>query len=245
VKARGSGPIGALIHPPVALAYHGVSDAAASSGSFLLTDPAVLRSHIAMLAGRGYRFLTAEQLLADCAEPPPPRTAVLTFDDGWRDGLTTVAPILDELGVRATFYLNPGRWGGQHPDVGGESGRLLDEREAAELHARGMEIAPHSMTHANLTALADRALRYELEASKAAVEALTRRECRTFAYPFGLFDDRVVAAVADAGFGLAFTWRRGPWSQYRAPRIPAPTRRAGWALRLKMRGMRRPALPGS
>ncbi len=234
----------ARIHPPVVLAYHGVGDVARADDSHLRTHPDEVRSHIRMLKRRGYRFSTAEELLAWGDGGPPGRVATLTFDDGWRDGLDRVAPILADLGVRATFYVNPGRWGGQHPDVAGGSGRLLDEPEAAELHRLGMELGSHSLTHPDLRALDDDALRHEIQASKAAIEAVTGRACLTFAYPFGLFDARVARVVAAAGHELAFGWRRGPWERFAAPRIPAPTRRGGWALRLKMRGVRKPGRPG-
>jgi len=40
--------------------------------------------------------------------PLPPRAVALTFDDGYRDNLETVAPMLRRLGLPATFYLVPG-----------------------------------------------------------------------------------------------------------------------------------------
>lgn len=227
-------------HPPVILAYHGISSAARDDESRLLIDPDHLRSHVAMLKRRGYRFRTAGELVADAESGPPARTAVLTFDDGWLDGLTTVAPLLDRLGVRATFYINPGKLGGQHPDVPGEPGRLLDAGQASELHGRGMEVASHSRDHAVLTELDDAALADDLAASKASIEELTGEPCLTLAYPFGIYDDRVSRAAAKAGYELCFGWLPGPWDRYGAPRLPPPTRFGAWALRLKMRGIHKP-----
>ena len=229
-----------LLHPPVVLAYHGISAAARKEGSRLLIEPDHLRSHVTMLKRRGYAFCTAGELVAGAEEGPPPRTAALTFDDGWLDALTTVAPLLDELGVRATFYVNPGRWGAQHPDVDGEPGRLLDAEQALELHGRGMELGSHSRDHAVLTGLDDRALADDLAESKAELEALTGEPCTTLAYPFGIYDDRVARLARDAGYRLCFGWLPGPWTRYGAPRLPPPTRAGSWALRLKMRGVRKP-----
>ena len=51
-----------------------------------------------------------EDALAALAEgrPLPARAVALTFDDGYRDNLDTVAPMLRRLGLPATFYLVPG-----------------------------------------------------------------------------------------------------------------------------------------
>lgn len=48
--------------------------------------------------------------LAALAEgrPLPPRATALTFDDGYRDNLDAVLPMLRRLGLTATFYLVPG-----------------------------------------------------------------------------------------------------------------------------------------
>ncbi len=40
--------------------------------------------------------------------PLPPRAVALTFDDGYRDNLDIVLPLLEAEGVPATFYLVPG-----------------------------------------------------------------------------------------------------------------------------------------
>ena len=240
VTEAGGANSGGRDGPSVVLVYHGISPAAKATGSRLLIDPAHLRSHVGYLRRRGCEFRTAEQLIAHADAGPPPGTAVLTFDDGWADAVTVVAPLLEELGVRATFYVSPGRWGAQQPDVDGEAGRLLSKGEAAGLAARGMELGSHSMTHPDLTKLDDAALRHELEASKAAVEQLTGRPCRTFAHPFGLYDARVARAAEDAGYELAFAWEPGEWQRFAAPRLPPPTRLGGWALGLKLRGIQKP-----
>ncbi len=237
---------GATLRPrrpgaPVVLVHHAVAAVPPESDPNLLAvDPLHLEAQVRLLRRLGHRFLTAEELLeATGGGSPPRRTAVLTFDDGWLDALTVVAPLLGRLGARATFYVCPGWWGGQHPQLPGPAGRLLGEDHARQLHATGMELGSHTMTHPDLRTLDDDALEWELTASKAGIEEITGRPCRTFAYPFGLFDERVEQAVRAAGYELAFAWLPGPWRPLAAPRLPGPTRNGAGRLALKLLGISR------
>jgi peptidoglycan/xylan/chitin deacetylase (PgdA/CDA1 family) len=209
-----------------------------------VTSPDHLESHVSFLRRCGYRFVTAGEIAQSGAGRPPAATAALTFDDGTVDALTVAEPLLSRLGVPATFYVCPGLWGAQHWRVEGESGRLLTEAQARELCAAGMELGSHTMSHPDLRQLDDAALARELSDSKQSVEDLTGRPCRTFAYPFGAFDERVERAAGRAGYDVAFAWQPGRWRPLAAPRLPAPTRYGARRLALKMMGVRRRRHPG-
>lgn len=227
-----------LLRRPVTLVYHGVGPVDdAADPRRLVVSPGNLESHVRLLRRLGYRFRTAEELAADGG--PRPGSAVLTFDDGWLNWLTYAVPLLVRLGVRGTFYVCPGKWGGQHPGVTGAAGRLLDEGQARELHAAGMELGSHALSHCDLTSVPDDELARELSESKAAIERITGRPCRTLAYPFGRFDDRVIEAAARAGYELAFAWLPSRWRPLAAPRLPGPPRHGAGRLALKLTGVRR------
>jgi peptidoglycan/xylan/chitin deacetylase (PgdA/CDA1 family) len=225
---------------PFVLVHHGVGAVTdAEDPDRLVVSPAHLESQVRLLLRLGYRFVTAEEL---SERGPARRTAVLTFDDGWRDGLTVVAPLLERLGVRASFYVSPGLFGTQHAWVTGPAGELLTADEARELAARGMEVASHGLTHPDLRTLDDAALDAELRDSRAAVEELTGRPCRTFAYPFGLHDARVKERVRAAGYELALGWGPGrEWDPFAVARLPGPPRHGAGRLALKLLGVRRRA----
>lgn len=85
------------------LCYHDISDAADAPSSTI--SPALLRKQIRSLKRGGWVFLSLSELLAhrDRPEKLPPRTVVLTFDDGYRSFSEAVLPILREEKVKATL----------------------------------------------------------------------------------------------------------------------------------------------
>jgi peptidoglycan/xylan/chitin deacetylase (PgdA/CDA1 family) len=224
---------------PVVLAYHGVGDAAdGTDPRRLLTSPEHLAAHVHLLQRRGYRLVPAGELAGN--GPPPPGTASLTFDDGWRNWLTNALPVLQGLDVRATFFVCPDLFGQRHPDLDGRAGALLDEIGVRALHEAGMELGSHTLSHRDLRGLGDEELERELRESKLAIEGLTGEPCRLLAYPYGLHDERVARAAGEAGYELAFGWLPGPWRPLEAPRLPAPPRHGSRRLALKLLGLRRP-----
>ena len=227
---------------PVVLAYHAINHIdPAQDPHRLVTAPEHLASHVRALQRLGYRFLTAGELLERWPDGRPRgRVAAITVDDGWLDGLTIAAPLLERLGVRATFYVCPGWFDrSQHPLVEGEAGRLLDAAGARELHER-MEVASHTMSHPDLRTLSDDDLARELTESRRRVEEVTGAPCRTLAYPYGAFDERVERAARAAGYALSYTWAGGRFRPTAAPRLPAPVRAGGARLITKLAGLRVP-----
>lgn len=68
--------------------------------------PTYLRDQLEYLT-RHYEVISLETLVA-CVEagtPTPPRSVVLTFDDGFRDNVEVALPILDAFGVSATIFV--------------------------------------------------------------------------------------------------------------------------------------------
>ena len=191
----------------------------------MFTPPEVLETHVRWLLELGYRFMTAGELAAEWrdGDEPPPGVAVLTFDDGWRDGLITATPLLEWLGIRATFYVCPNGFGKRFPRFGPEAA-ILTRDEARALHDAGMELGSHTFSHPDLRELSDSELEREVVESRQVVESLTGEPCLTLAYPSGLYDGRVKRAARRAGYELALDCKPAPWDRFAAPRWqPPPT----------------------
>ena len=210
-------PFGFAVRVPV-LMYHRVAPADQVGRSLpdLVVSPDRFAAQLEALVAAGWRSITAAELAADLAAGVPslPRTFVITFDDGWRDGYTEAFPILRRLGLVATFYVITGRIG---------AANSLTASELRGLASAGMEIGSHTMDHVRLASANPWAARLQLTRSAAKIEAVTGQRPTTFAYPFGGLDPLDEALVQESGYAMAFTEASGcrmSWpTRLAAPRV--------------------------
>jgi peptidoglycan/xylan/chitin deacetylase (PgdA/CDA1 family) len=77
--------------------------------------------------------------------------------------------------------------------------------QAREICSQEIEFGSHALSHASLTNLSPRERAREIRDSAKAGEMLTGAPPRTFAYPFGDYDEECEALVHDAGYECACT----------------------------------------
>jgi peptidoglycan/xylan/chitin deacetylase (PgdA/CDA1 family) len=158
------------------------------------------------LTAAGWHTATVEKLAA----PLPERTVLITFDDGYADNATAFEA-LAARGMCATWFIvsaDIGRCAGWVRP--GEPARpMLDAGQLWTMAAAGMEIGGHTRHHCRLTEVDAATRDAELQDCKADLEDLLGRAVDSFAYPYGLYDDQVVAATERAGFRIACTTRSG------------------------------------
>jgi peptidoglycan/xylan/chitin deacetylase (PgdA/CDA1 family) len=119
--------------------------------------------------------------------------AIVTFDDGYRDNITMAAPILENFGLSACFFVTTGYIGGARRfawDRGaGRDLPLMSWADVRELRRKGFEIGSHTVTHRRLSELSDEELEAELSESQKVLEVELGEGVRVFAYPFGRLRD--------------------------------------------------------
>ncbi len=193
------------------LAYHKIDLPTADvkiRGAY--TAPARFEKQISYLKRHGYEFFTASELVQHYIENGryPEKSICLTFDDGWKDNYVSAFPILKKYGVKATIFLVPsciGRTTDQVTADGEGEREHLSAADIREMADFGIEFGSHSMNHQLFDRITPDEIDNEVFESKAYIENLTQRDCRTFAYPAGFFNDHAKASIKDAGYLAAFS----------------------------------------
>lgn len=192
------------------LCYHAVSETWPAK---LSIHPDLLREQLRDLRERGYRGVTFSELVSGEAEG---KIVAVTFDDGYRSVLELAQPILAAEGFPGTLFVptrwigagQPMSWAGIDQWIGTEHEPELTPMSWDEVRAlrdAGWEIGSHTRSHPKLSLVdSDRQLAVELVDSRRRCEE-ELGSCATFAYPYGDYDERVVAAVAEAGYIAAAT----------------------------------------
>ena len=175
----------------------------------LRVPPKAFANQLDAMARRGFRVTGLESAL-DAGGGA--KTAVLTFDDAFQDFATNAWPLIKARGMGATVFVVTSRIGGRNVWDEGKNiplVPLMDAGQIKDLAAQGVEFGGHGHTHRNLTAMSPAELADDLKACRETLTGLLGHPARTFAYPYGLFNDEVKQAVAEAGFSAACSTRPG------------------------------------
>jgi peptidoglycan/xylan/chitin deacetylase (PgdA/CDA1 family) len=175
-------------------------------GFNLSVTPSDFASQMDWLAHNGYHPITFTELhgYLNGQRGLPSRPVILTFDDGYADFYTTALPILRAHDFSAVSYV-----------VSGFVNRpgYMTAAQVIEADRSGIEIGAHTVDHADLARQSPDGLRYQLTASKAALEQLLGHPVLSLCYPSGKFNPTVAAAAENAGYQDATTTR---WGSYRS-----------------------------
>jgi peptidoglycan/xylan/chitin deacetylase (PgdA/CDA1 family) len=123
------------------------------------------------------------------------RSAVLTFDDGYKDFYTVVFPLLKKYQMKATIYVIA--------NFIGKPG-FMNEKEIKEVLDSGLvELGSHTLDHLYLKLIPQTVARKQIFESKKVLEEKFKVKVETFAYPYGAFSKKTVDLVKEAGYKAA------------------------------------------
>ena len=217
---RTSGPAFTLRVP--ILEYHRVKPPAGESGDIasLIVSPEIFTAQMNALSAAGWQTITMGQLGDDLrlGVQPPPKSFVITLDDGYEDGYQYAFPILRSHGFVATFFV-----------IAGQIGQAwqLSPAHMRELVAAGNEIGNHSMSHTDMRVMTSERLIRETYGASAIIAGQVGIWPKSFCYPMGLTYPPSSAAVAATPGILTAVIQGGSKHETWANRLEMPRIRVG------------------
>lgn len=134
-----------------------------------------------------------------------PKTLTLSYDDAKIQDIRLMQ-IINKYGLKCTFNINAGLFTPETEEAKSKPSRRLTEREAIELYKNsGHEVAIHGYTHPSLDLLPDVDVVNEIMEDRKKLESMFGRVIRGMAYPYGVFNDRVVEILKNCGIAYSRT----------------------------------------
>jgi peptidoglycan/xylan/chitin deacetylase (PgdA/CDA1 family) len=172
----------------VIVAFHRVQEAAAPDDS-LSVNVEMFERHCRFFA-RHFRVVRLADIVEKLERGQPfRRELAITFDDGYRDNFEQAAPVLEKLGLPATFFVVT-KWMGTSlvPWWDGERGARhpwMSWDQVRTLHRKGFDIGGHTRTHADLGMVTGSEAAKEIFGARRDLEAELGAPADLFAYPYG------------------------------------------------------------
>ena len=194
---------------PVVLLYHGFTEAPRTDDpENLFVEVAALEEQLDHLLAHGWTPLDLDGYLAACrGHARVDRSFLVTIDDALESVARLAAPVLSARGVPAVLYVPAGLIGRTATWLPVPKDEPLLDEEALRTLTRehDIELGGHGWEHTSMAALGAVELRRETTLVRDRLCEVVGEQVRSFAYPFGIYDDDAAAAVAAAGYELGFS----------------------------------------
>ncbi|HQP91713.1 MAG TPA: polysaccharide deacetylase family protein [Candidatus Omnitrophota bacterium] len=189
------------------LMYHSIGEPVPESEN-LNMGMDVFEWQMKYLHDNKYNVIPMEELLRNLKEkkPVPPKTVVLTFDDGYENNYRKVFPVLKKYRFPAVIFI-PIDFIGVEKEFFGHRYRFLDKKMIKEMSDSGLVVfGSHALDHKQLTLKKSQSsLRKEIFDSKLSLEKITGKKADLFCYPCGVYDEQIEKVVREAGYAAALT----------------------------------------
>lgn len=178
--------------------------------------PQMFEQQMQELKNRGISVIGMQDFLAwkRGEKNIPPRSAIITFDDGWKSQYDVAWPIMKKFGYPFTLFIYTEGVRGGH--FGG--GEAITWEQLAEMRDAGVDIQAHSETHQDLRKPYDKVakkrlsppeyeqwLQNEVGRCKETLEQRLGIKVNCFAVPYGFYNQHVKEIATRAGYEAMFT----------------------------------------
>jgi peptidoglycan/xylan/chitin deacetylase (PgdA/CDA1 family) len=195
------------------LMYHAFSERRRERSRYVVAS-ASFRHQLRMLRLLRRRVMALDEYaeLRLSSRLPPPRTTVLTMDDGYDDVYRVALPVLARHAYPATVFAVTARVGmaNDWSTLDALRGRRLADWDALRAGvAAGLDVGGHTRTHAAIDEIEPADATNEIAGSFSDLTARLDRPPVAFAFPYGSRAPDGGRTVLDAGYRVACTTRAG------------------------------------
>lgn len=196
---------GDKINIPI-LCYHNFNPTV--PGSMNMT-PERFEAQLKWLKDNGYTVIPLKEAVAYLQgqrASVPPKSVVITDDDGWQSAYTYMYPLVKKYNIPVTLFIYPGTIS--------EGKHAMTWDELKELQQTGLfDIQGHTYEHPNFKqakrgmseASYQKLVKVELFDSKNVLEKKLNTKISYLAWPFGIYDAYLEQQAANAGYAMAFS----------------------------------------
>jgi glycosyltransferase involved in cell wall biosynthesis/peptidoglycan/xylan/chitin deacetylase (PgdA/CDA1 family) len=196
-----------LTRGTVVLIYHALGGVGEKPSRYVL-PLSRFRRQLRWLQLRGYRIISLDEYARTWSEGrlPPPKSVVITFDDGYADNAELSSDDLRQLGAEAVVFIVSSLVGESNqwtPEPPLHDRPLLSWEQLRKLRDDGIAVGAHTVSHPRLTDLDPEEASREVVESRAALELRLGERVAHFAYPYGKTSNAVQRIVSEAGYVTA------------------------------------------
>jgi peptidoglycan/xylan/chitin deacetylase (PgdA/CDA1 family) len=175
---------------------------------------ATFRTQVEYLTQHGYQIVPLRTLLSHLlgkGPAPPARSVVITVDDGHASVFTDMLPIVREYKMPVTLFI--------YPSAISNASYAMKWDQLAELYRTGFfDIQSHTYWHPNFKTEKRRLspdafqsfVTMQFAKPRAVLKSKLGVDADMLAWPFGIYDDELIAKAREAGYVAAFTLDRRP-----------------------------------
>lgn len=192
---------GFCLNVPVLL-YHHVqpyNEAALKKQSSLSVDNGQFDLQMGYLVSKGYTFLSAKELVDALTTHSalPPKSILITLDDGYRDAYTYAFPIFKKYNIKANLMIATGLVEGTD---------YLTWAQIEEMSRSGLiYFTDHTWSHYGVSGSNFEKIKFEIETAKQQLEQHTGQRIEIFTYPYGGSGSTAIKILQEDGFTGAFS----------------------------------------
>ena len=193
------------VHVPILL-YHRFGPSVVDG---MTTTTLVFESHLEYLRKNGYTVIPLRQLVDYYLRkgPPPPRkSVVIVVDDGHKTVYTDMLPLVKRYRIPVTLFL--------YPSAISNASYAMTWDQLREIKKTGLfDLEGHTYWHPNFKQEQkklnptdyEKFVEMQLKKSKEKLGKELNVNVDMLAWPFGIYDDFLIAKAAEAGYTAAFT----------------------------------------